>query len=98
MKTPPGVTYNNLLWHKVELIKVGSQVDLQINDENILSTSLTAQDLFLDIDLGIFLGGYGKFLFANMTEIHLVSLTPQSMSDGFRLLLSRSNGMHCEVC
>ena len=60
ISTPAHIKYNNLLWHKVQLIKVGSQVDIQVNDENLVSTSLTAQDLFLDIDLGVFLGGYGK--------------------------------------
>ncbi|XP_076801534.1 chondroitin sulfate proteoglycan 4-like [Clavelina lepadiformis] len=52
--------YNNLLWHELVILRTGMRIDLRVNDQNVASSNIwtTSEDDRLDVDLGIFLGGY----------------------------------------
>nr|XP_026689936.1 chondroitin sulfate proteoglycan 4 isoform X6 [Ciona intestinalis] len=58
--TPAGVKYNNLLWHEVQLIRVDKTINVDVNRKNVLTKSLSLNNTedYLNIDLGVFLGGY----------------------------------------
>nr|CAB3234042.1 chondroitin sulfate proteoglycan 4 [Phallusia mammillata] len=60
LDSPDGKRYNDLLWHRVRILKTDSSISLQINDIDVSSglVPTTDTDSRLDIDLGVFLGGY----------------------------------------
>ena len=63
LRSSAGVQYNDQLWHQLDVIRLGSRVDIRVNRNDVASENLwvnSDQDI-LKIDLGVFLGGYGEY-------------------------------------
>ena len=66
LRSSSGVQYDNQLWHRVDLFRIGCRIDLRVNGKDLLSDEIfdSSADNLLKIDLGVFLGGYGGFKFS----------------------------------
>ena len=61
IKSPSSVRYDDQLWHKLDLLRIGRRVDVRVDGKDVLSEDIfdwRAENV-LKIDLGVFLGGYG---------------------------------------
>ncbi|XP_076336058.1 chondroitin sulfate proteoglycan 4-like [Tachypleus tridentatus] len=57
----PGLKLNDLLWHEIEIQKIGSELNLRIDGIHTTYLDIKGRFLELNVKSGIFIGGLGGF-------------------------------------